>query len=292
VTSRNAQRFLLLLAAALLVAACGTITKLAYSNATLAYKSLAPMATWMVDEYVDLDGYQKDWLRERLNRVMAWHRANELPRYRAFLEHVLAESSEPFTVDEIANAYSDLREHYHRMVEHLLPDVADFCVTLDAEQAAQMEKKFEDDNRKFVKESTSGTPADRLKKRADKFNQHLDAWLGRVTPEQKTLVLQRLELIPDFVEDRLADRRYRQKEVLALIRAKANKQQMIDGLRRLLIDTESWRRPEFQKRMRDRDQRTFELVAALSRTLTPEQRSYLQGRIRRYMSDITSVAGK
>ena len=63
-TSRNAQRFLLLLAA-LLVAACGTLTKLAYANASLAYKSLAPMATWMVDEYVDLDGYQKDWVRER-----------------------------------------------------------------------------------------------------------------------------------------------------------------------------------------------------------------------------------
>ena len=288
--SRSAQRFLLVLAA-FLVAACGTLTKLAYSNATLAYKSLAPMATWMVDEYVDLDGYQKDWVRERLNRVMAWHRANELPQYRKFLEHVLAESSEPFTVDEIAAAYGDLRDHYHRMVEHLLPDVADFFLTLDADQVAQMEKKFDDDNRKFVKESTSGTPADRVKKRADKFNQHLDAWLGRVTPEQKTLVLQRMELIPDFVEDRLADRRYRQAQVLALIRAKASKPQMVEGLRRLLVDTESWRRPEFQKRMRERDQRTFELMAALSKTLTPEQRSHLQGRIRRYLSDISSLAG-
>ena len=289
-TSRNAQRILLLIAA-LLVAACGTLTKLAYSNASLAYKSLAPMATWMVDEYVDLDGYQKDWVRDRLGRVMAWHRANELPRYRAFLEHVLAESTEPFTVDEIASAYADLREHYHHMVEHLLPDVADFFLTLDAEQVAQMQKKFEDDNRKFVKESTSGSPAERLKKRADKFGQHLDAWLGHVTPEQKTLVLQRMELIPDFVEDRLADRRYRQTEVLALIRAKATKPQMVEGLRRLLIDTESWRRPEFRKRMRERDQRMFELLAALSKTLTPEQRAHLQGRIRRYLADIHSLAG-
>ena len=290
-TSRNAQRFLLLLAA-FLVASCGTLTKLAYSNATLAYKSLAPMASWMVYEYVDLDGYQKDWVRDRLNRVMAWHRANELPQYRAFLEHVLAESNEPFTVDEISKAYADLRDHYHRMVEHLLPDAADFFRTLDTEQAAQMEKKFEDDNRKFVKESTSGSPDERLKRRADKFNQHLDAWLGRVTPEQKTLVLQRLELIPDFVEDRLADRRYRQHEVMALIRAKPSKQQMIDGLHKLLVDTESWRRPEFQKRMRERDQRMFELLAALSKTLTPEQRAHLQGRIRHYLADIGSISGK
>ena len=290
-TSRSTQRLLLVLAAVLL-AACGTITKLAYSNASLAYRSLAPMGTWMVDEYVDLDGHQKDWLRERLGRVMSWHRANELPQYRRFLQHVLDESGEPFTVQEIGDAYGDLRTHYHRMVEHLLPDVADFFLQLDAEQAAQMEKKFADDNRKFVRDSTAGSPADRLKKRADKFNQHLDAWLGRVTPEQKTMVLQRLELIPEFVDDRLADRRFRQAEVLALIRAHGTKDQMIAGLHRLLVDTETWRRPEFKQRMRERDDKTFELLAAVSRTLAPDQRAHLQERIRRYMQDITSISGK
>ena len=289
--SRSAQGILVLLTAVTL-AACGTMTKLAYSNASLAYKSVAPMGTWMVDEYVDLDGYQKDWLRERLSRVMSWHRANELPQYRKFLEHVLAESSEPFTVQEIGDAYSDLRTHYHHMVEHLLPDVADFFLQLDPQQVAQMEKKFGDDNKKFVRDSTAGSPSDRLKRRADKFNQHLDAWLGNVTPDQKTLVLQRLELIPDFVEDRLADRRFRQSEVLGLIRARASKDQMIAGLHRLLVDTETWRRPEFKQRMQERDQKTFELLAAISRTLTPGQRAHLQERIRRYMQDITSITGK
>lgn len=290
-TARSLPRYLVLLLAALLLAGCAAMTKLAYSNATTAYQNLAPMATWMVDEYVDLQGTQKDWVRQRLARVMAWHRANELPKYRAFLEHVLAESAEPFTVQEIGDAYGDLRDHYHLMVEHLLPDVADFFLQLDFDQVQQMEKKFADDNRKFVRESTAGTPADRLKRRADKFNQHLDAWLGTVTPEQKTIVLQRLELIPDFVEDRLADRRYRQTEILALIRSHASKEAMVAGLRRLLIDTESWRRPDFRERMRVRDQRTFELLAALSRTLTPEQRAHLQARIRRYMNDITSLTG-
>ena len=290
-TFRGTSLFILA-TASLFLAGCATVTRLAYSNAPLAYQNLAPMATWMVDDYVDLQGTQKDWVRERLSRVMAWHRANELPQYRHFLEHVLQESTEPFTVQEIGDAYGDLRNHYHLMVEHLLPDVADFFRQLDFDQVAQMEKKFADDNRKFMKEATSGTPSERLKRRADKFAQHLDGWLGHVTPEQKTIVLQRLELIPDFAEDRLADRKYRQAETLALIRSHASKEAMVAGLRRLLIDTESWRRPEFQQRMRERDQRTFELLAALSRTLVPDQRAYLQARIRRYMQDITSLTGK
>ena len=283
------QRLFLLLAASLLLTACAAVTKLAYSNATLAYSNLAPMAAWMVDDYVDLDGQQKDWVRGRLMRVMQWHRAQELPQYRKFLEHVLEESDEPFTVAEIADAYGDLRQHYHRMVEHLLPDVADFFLQLDAEQLAHMEKKFADDNRKFVRESLKGTPEERAHRRADKFANHLDSWLGHVTDAQRELVEQRFRQIPDFVEERLGDRRYRQTEMLALVRSKPDKAAMIKGLHRMLVDTESWRRPEFQRQMRERDQRMFEMIAAISTTLTPDQRQHLQGRIRRYLKDISKL---
>jgi hypothetical protein len=286
---RHRARFFLLLAASLLVAACGALTKLAYSNATLAYSNLAPMATWMVDEYVDMSGGQKDWVRERITRVMRWHRSHELPQYRRFLQHVLEESEEPFTVQEIDEAYADLRVAYHRMVEQLLPDVADFMLQLDHEQTAQMEKKFTEDNRKFVKESVSGTPEQRLDRRVGKFIGHMESWLGTVSDAQRDLIEKRYRAIPDYVEERLADRRYRQTETLALIRAKPGKDVMVAGLRRLLIDTETWRRPEFVRRMRERDQRMFEMFAALSATLSQDQRHYLQDRIKRYMRDINTL---
>lgn len=290
-TRPNAFRFALVLAAGLLLAGCAAITKLAYSNATLAYSNLAPMAAWMVDDYTDLSGSQKDWVRSRLSKVMQWHRAHELPQYRKFLEHVLQEASEPFSVQEIGDAYADLRDHYHHMVEYLLPDVADFLLQLDVEQVAQMEKKFDDDNKKFVRESLKGTPADRVERRADKLLNHFESWLGSVTPEQRAIVMRRLAEMPDFVEERLADRKYRQGETLRLIRSKAPKDQVVAGLHRLLVDTETWRRPEFRKQMELRDRKMFELLAAVSATLSPAQRAYLQERIRRYLADIGKLTG-
>lgn len=284
-------RAFVLALAAIVLAGCAAITKLAYSNATLAYANLAPMATWMVDEYTDLSGGQKDWVRERLTRVMQWHRAHELPEYRRFLEHVLQESREPFTPQEIGAAYGDLRTHYHRMVEHLLPDAADFLLQLDADQVAQMEKKFEDDNKKFVRDSLKGTPEDRVQRRADKLANHLDSWLGDVSREQRALLVTRLRQMDDFVEERLADRKFRQHETLALIRSKPSKEQMVAGLKRLLVDTESWRRPEFAKQMRQRDEQMFSLLAALSETLSPQQREHLQKRIRVYLADIGKLTG-
>lgn len=277
------------LAASLLLSACGALTKLAYSNAAMAYSNLAPMAAWMVDDYVDLSGGQKDWVRERITRVMQWHRSHELPEYKRFLENVLKESAEPFTVQEIAAAYGDMRTHYHRMVEQLLPDVADFFLQLDAEQVAQMEKKFESDNRKFVRESLKGTPAERRERRIKKLVEHLESWIGHVSDEQRDLVEARYADLPDYIEERLADRKYRQGQVLAMIRGRVGKEAMVAGLHKLLVDTETWRRPEFTERMRKRDQRMFEMFAALSGTLSADQRSHLQKRIRGFMKDINTL---
>ena len=283
-------KLVLLSVACLALAACSAMTKLAYSNAALAYNNLAPMMAWMVDEYVDVHGSQKDWVRDRIARVMSWHRSHELPEYRRFLEYVLSEAREPFTVEEIADGYRRLRLHYDRTAEQVLPEVADFFLQLDSVQIAQMEKKFADDNRKFVRESLKGTPEERRERRVKRFRMHLESWLGDLSDAQEELVAIYYRELPDYVEERLAERRFRQSETLALIRARPSREQMVAGLRRLFIETASWRRPEFTQKLRSRDQRFFEMFAKLSATLTPEQRGHLQGRIRGYMRDITEIS--
>ncbi|HYC35983.1 MAG TPA: DUF6279 family lipoprotein [Usitatibacter sp.] len=287
--TRTLPKVVLFLAAALLLGACATMTRLAYSNAALAYRNLPPMLTWMVDEYVELSGGQKDWVRDRVDRLMEWHRTRELPEYRRFLERVLAETNEPFTVAEIDAAYRDLRRHYRLLVEQALPDIADFMMQLDSVQVAQMEKKFATDNRKFVRESVKGTPDERRERRVKRFVQHLEGWLGDVTREQRELVERFYADIPDLVEERLADRKVRHLETLEMIRARGKREETIARLRRMLLQPDTWRRPEYLRKLEDRDQRFFQMFAALSATFTPAQRAHLQRRIRGYMQDITTL---
>jgi hypothetical protein len=275
-----------------LLPACGVLTKMAYSNVAFAYNQFPPMLTWMIDGYVDMSGEQKDWMRDRVARIMEWHRSHELPEYRRFLERVLVETSEPYTVAEVAQAYRELRMHYRATVEQVLPDAADFLLRLDASQAQQMEDKFNDDNKKFVKESLKGTPDARRARRVKQFVGHLDGWLGSVSDAQREIVEGYYANIPDLIEERLADRKVRHSETLALIRAKPSREQMVAGLRKLMVDADSWRRPEYLKKLADRDQRFFELLSKVSATLSPEQRAHLQGRIRGYMRDIGSLSAE
>jgi hypothetical protein len=284
---KRKAHLLVLAAAALLATAC-SLTKLAYSNAALAYSNATPMLAWMAGDYVDMTGEQKDWVRERLARVFAWHRTQQLPEYRRFLERVLAEAQDGISVEEARDANRDLRASYHRMLERVIPDLAEFLSHIDAEQAAQLERKFAKDNAKLASES-AGTIEERRARRLEKYLGHIEEFTGRLADSQRNLVAASVAAFEDATEDQLADRRYRQSEILALVRVNAPRDKLAAELKRLLIDTESWRRADYQRKLRRRDEKLFEMISALSASLTAEQRAHFQKRVRGFMRDITEL---
>lgn len=290
-SARRLAHALLLAAAALLLGACmnATLTRLAYANGTLAYNNLGPVLAWMADGYVDLTGVQEDWVRARIAKALAWHRAQELPKYRKFLDSTLAKAAAPFTADEVEPFHRDLRAYWRQMIEHVVPDVAELLAGLDAEQASQLEKKFAEDDVKYARESIRGTPEERRRRRVQRFSDHMSVWLGSLNDEQRALIAEHYRDMPDFSEEVLADRRYRQLEIVAMVRANATKDEIAAKLQKLLVDPESWRRPEYLAKLKARDRKSHELLAALSATLSDGQRAALQSRIRAFMRDIANL---
>ncbi len=279
-----------LAAAAFLCGSC-SLTKLAYSNAPFAYANAMPMLAWMAGDYVDLSGQQKDSLRKRLKKAFTWHRAQELPEYRRFLESISEKSAGRFSADDARDADRDLRAYYHRTVERVIPDIADLLLQLDAEQVSQLERKFMADNDKLVRDSVKGSPEERRENRAARLMGHIEEFTGTLSESQRDLVRERLALGEDLTAERLADRRYRQGEMLASIRAGVSRERMIAELTRLLLQAGEWRRPAYQEKLRERDERMFEMIAALFATLTDEQRENLRDRLRGFIRDIAELTG-
>ena len=286
---RRALNCLVLALAALAAAAC-TLTQLAYSNIGLAYNNAPPMLAWMVSDYVDMSDDQKEFVRDRMSSAFAWHRERELPEYRRFLEKVLAQAEDNITVEEAAVDYRELRGFYHRAVERLLPDMADFLIRLDSVQAKQMEKRFAKDNRKVVSDAKDDSGEDRREKRLDRLVTHLEQFIGPFTDAQRSMAAGYIAAQPELTDERLADRRYRQAALLAMVKAKPSREEATAELRRLFVDTESWRSPEYTRKMRSRDLVFFDFIARLSVSLSPEQRAAFQKRVRGFMRDITEIS--
>jgi len=275
------HRVLVLLVAALCLAAC-SVSRLAYLNAP-------PLATWYIGTYVNMTDAQKTFVRERLTRAIAWHRQAELPQYQHSIEALISKVDIKVSNEDARATYGQARDFYHRSVEHLLPDLADFVLTLDEAQIAQIERKLADDNKKMVKESLQDSADERRTKRAKKFVTQFEDWTGPLSGPQRGIVANGTRNLSDNTDERIADRHYRESEIVALIRSHATRDQAVAKLRTLLIDTESWRRPEYTRKLRERDERLIEVVSELSSTLTPEQRASVQRRMRGYVKDISAI---
>lgn len=280
---RLLARALLAALVALLAAACSSVTRVAYDNAPFA-------AAWMVDDWFDLHDGQRDWVKERLARLHGWHRASEMPAYERLLAETAARAARGLSADDARQVHREMRALWLRLVRRAIPDMADFLLQLHPEQVVFLARKFDEDNERTVRESVRGTPQERLERRQKRYLERIEDWTGRLSGPQRDLVRARVAAMGDLTGEWLGDRRFRQSETIALLRSKPTRAELEAGLTRLLVDSDSWRRPEYVAKMKARDEQVFAMVADLDATLTAEQRGRLHRRLAGYAADAAYLA--
>ena len=280
---RLLARALIATLVALLAAACSSVTRVAYDNAPFA-------AAWMVDDWFDLHDGQRDWVKERLARLHGWHRASEMPAYERLLAETAARAARGLSADDARQVHREMRALWLRLVRRAIPDMADFLLQLHPEQVVFLARKFDEDNERTVRESVRGTPQERLERRQKRYLERIEDWTGRLAPAQRDVVRARVAAMGDLTDEWLGDRRFRQSETIALLRSKPTRAQLEAGLTRLLVDSGSWRRPEYVAKMKARDEQVFAMVADLDATLTAEQRGKLHRRLAGYAADAAYLA--
>jgi hypothetical protein len=120
----------------------------------------------------------------------------------------------------------------------------------------------------------------------------VERWTGRLAPSQRDFVATRVAEMEDLTAFRLEDRRRRQSELIAILRAHPAREGAVPKLRRLLLEQETWRVPAYTEKLKAREERFFDLLADLDVTLSPEQRAHFERRVLGYMGDITALAAK
>lgn len=269
----------LLLAAVAALAACSSLTRVAYSNAPFA-------GTWVVDDWFDLHDGQRDWVKARLGRYMAWHRESELPAYERLLQDTAASAAARLAEEDIRRVYGEMRVLYQRAMRRAIPDMADFLLQVHPEQVEFLERRFREDNEKAIKEGVRGTPAERREARVKRYVERIDDWTGRLSAAQRDLVAARVAAMEDLADEWMDDRRSRQSETLRLVRARPSREGMVAGLTRIIIETDAWRRPEYVAKLKASDEQVIAMLAALDATLTAEQRAKLHRKLRGYAADV------
>lgn len=261
----------------------------ACSLTSVAYNNVVPLASWYIDDYVELNDAQAERMRESLGRLHTWHRASELPEYSRVLEDAARKIDKPVAADDVQRLYDDGRRFMQRLGERLLPDTADILLTLSPEQIRGIEDKLRRENEKFEAERIRLPQAKRLNEREARYLKNMSSWLGKLTPAQEAEMRAGLAVVPLSDELRLADRRRLQGEFIAALKNPPPRAQFIEKLRGLMFNPEVGRSPAYQASVAQWRRENAALFARVLERATPEQRAHLQRKLRGYASDVIAL---
>jgi len=252
----------------------------------LAYDNADSYLRWQAGRYLDLKNSQAEEFKARVGAFLVWHRSEALPQYARLAGEAGKRLERGASLADMVWSYDAIRQQAQEGLRRASAETGDFLDRLTPAQIEYLEKLFAEDNQKFAREWLEGTPAEQRERRLKRLTHTLEDWLGELSGAQRERVRQFNDSAPLNGEMRDRERRRRQAELLAMLRAR-------ESARRLADWAAAWdrgREPAFVRANREFTDGLLALLADLERGLSPRQRALAVARLREYARDFQLLA--
>ena len=268
------RRILLALALAL-VAGCSAVQ--------LGYRNIDTYIRWQANSYFDFEGEAADELDRRIAAFLDWHRAKALPQYVRFADEAAARSARQLVLEDLVWAHDAVMLQVRESLWAAAAEVAPLLDRLTTGQIAHLERRLAEENRKFAKEFLVGSPEDRRKRRLKRSIERLEDWVGRLSDAQVERVKQYSDSVPPSELFRDRDRKRRQAEFVAMLRAR----QATRRLPKWVADWDAGREPAYAVAAKTQVALYMNLLLDIDKSLSPQQRKHLARHLKGYAEDFT-----
>jgi hypothetical protein len=280
--SLTRMRFSPSLLVVLLLAGCSAVQ--------FGYRHADTFLAWTVDDFFDLDHGQKELLKPGIESLLAWHRTEQLPDYARFLEANQARLGGPVTHADVKWLVDEARARYITAVERAVVEGAPVLAKLSSHQIDELEQRLKKDNRKFADKFLMDDLAKRQRKRAERFIDIAEYWVGSLSDEQEKRIVDITAEGETGYTQRLAERQRVQREFLAILREDNSAGSLVRKLKVWIANWEAGRTAETEQAFARADEQRLGMMLAVTDTLGARQREHAQKRLRSYAEDIRKLA--
>ncbi len=260
-----AGRILLMamLLASLTFAGCAT---------TLLYNHADWLITRQLDGYFDLSQPQKAFVSARLDSILNHHRHEALPRYEVVLQQAGARIQRGLTADDLDWAFAQYDQLKSDLFARFVPDGTDFLRLVKEPQLSRLRKGLQQRLAREEELLRDGVQA-RLAKRTDRIVALAKDWLGPLSGRQEQEIVRLAMDFPDILPAWYAHQLQRNEQLIEIMEARHD-QRTADRLYEWLVEQEKHADPQFLEVATQLRERVAELVIALDRLATAEQRGH------------------
>ncbi|MDN2482728.1 DUF6279 family lipoprotein [Vibrio agarivorans] len=147
---------------------------------------------WLVIEYLDdhveLERDQEEWLSNKVAILSEWHRRHEIPHYIEHLDQLISLDLATFSSQDLAIQKRQFQQHGERLLSEIEPKVLILASQLNDEQVNQFMKNLRVRHGKY-QDKYQDLNEDEIRQRyAERIAENLEQWLGDLTKEQEVLI--------------------------------------------------------------------------------------------------------
>ncbi|MEK9927170.1 MAG: DUF6279 family lipoprotein [Halieaceae bacterium] len=176
------------------------------SSTTFLYNRLDTLIGWYVRDYVPLSRDQRNDFNRRVEALLDWHRADELPEYVAWLTEFEESLDDGVSEGELNQLIDQLEAAASRLQIKVLDLLIDFGATLSYEQRIEFVLTLQQDQADLEKKYRDRTELAYYQNIQKQFQKNLSRFLGALNDAQKQTIeegsaeYQRLDFL--WLEDR------------------------------------------------------------------------------------------
>ena len=184
----------------------------------LGYNSGTELAYFWLDGYVDFREDQNPKMREELGKLLAWHRAEELPKLAELLQKVQRLAAADVLPGQICGVYADVRERFEATARRADPAAVWLAMSLSVDQLKHIDRQLKKADDKFRRDTQDLTPAERLERRVKSNVERAEEFYGRLDDKQVTLLRSAMEAATSKPELNQSERQRRQADFAQTLR--------------------------------------------------------------------------
>jgi hypothetical protein len=268
----------------------GLILLTGCSQIGLTYRHLDLIIPWSLNDYLDMNATQKDWLDERLKEHLSWHCTTQIPGYLTWLDRLqgMVETNQ-VNETQLKARTAEARQAIATISQEITPSAVQLLRQLNDQQVAEMQAAFAKDRDKHEADFVD-QPLDRqIRDRAQRMEKRLSAWIGKLSPVQKDRVLQWSTSLGE--QNRLwIDNRAHWQSLLVTAVKQRQAPDFDKKIARLLQDRETFWTPEYREAYDHTEQAAISLITDLMAQSSPEQRGKLLEKIADVRKDFTNLS--
>ena len=275
--------------------AAATIALSACALGKVGYQNADTVGLLWINRYLDLSSEQKDFVKPRLQKLLAWHRTTQLPDYAIYATELQKKTEGTVTSADVETIDRQFKDRAETSVRHAIPDLADLALKLTPANISAMQNKFAENDKKFRDDNSMKEGVEKQQKaRYDKTLERVEEWYGRLDRDQRAQVRKLSDARPLHNDLLLAERQRRQSELIALLtrveKERLSRDQVIAAMRSYADRFENSpdrERRAFQEALR---KSTDAMNAEIHNLTTAEQRTRAREKLQGWAEDFRDMA--